>query len=109
MTAQKRLSGVLAPVVTPFKRDLSPDRERYVRHCKWLLANGCRGLAVFGTNSEANSLSVDERMVLLETLIQEGVPAAALIPGMGCCPLTDPVRLTRKATALGFSVCLCLT
>src|SRR6266702_4185712 len=84
MTAPKRLSGVLAPVVTPFKRDLSPDRERYVRHCKWLLANGCRGLAVFGTNSEANSLSVDERMVLLETLIQEGVPAAALMPGTGC-------------------------
>src|SRR5712691_2778777 len=101
MTAPKRLSGVLAPVVTPFKRDLSPDRERYVRHCKWLLANGCRGLAVFGTNSEANSLSVDERMVLLETLIQEGVPAAALMPGTGCCALTDSVRLTAHATPLG--------
>src|SRR5207245_383658 len=93
--------GVLAPVVTPFKRDLSPDRERYVRHCKWRLANGCRGLAVFGTNSEANSLSVDERMVLLETLIQEGVPATALMPGTGCCALTDSVRLTAHATALG--------
>src|SRR5437867_10841117 len=101
MTAPKRLSGVLAPVVTPFKRDLSPDRERYVRLCKWLLANGCRGLAVFGTNSEANSLSVDERMVLLETLIQEGVPAAALMPGTGCCALTDSVRLTAHAAALG--------
>ncbi len=101
MTAPKRLSGVLAPVVTPFKRDLSPDRERYVRHCKWLLANGCRGLAVFGTNSEANSLSIDERMVLLETLIQEGVPATALMPGTGCCALTDSVRLTAHATALG--------
>ena len=101
MTATTRLSGVLAPVVTPFKRDLSPDPERYVRHCKWLLANGCRGLAVFGTNSEANSLSVEERMVLLETLIQEGVPAAALMPGTGCCALTDSVRLTAHATALG--------
>src|SRR5258705_5456258 len=101
MTAPKRLSGVLAPVVTPFKRDLSPDRERYVRHCKWLLANGCRGLAVFGTNSEANSLSVDERMVLLETLVQEGVPATALMPGTGCCALTDSVRLTAHAVALG--------
>jgi len=66
-----------------------------------LLANGCRGLAVFGTNSEANSLSVDERMVLLETLIQEGVPAAALMPGTGCSALTDSVRLTAHATALG--------
>src|SRR5213592_854275 len=101
MTAPKRLSGVLAPVVTPFKRDLSPDRGRYVRHCKWLLANGCRGLAVFGTNSEANSLFVEERMVLLETLVQEGVPADRLMPGTGCCALTDSVRLTAHATALG--------
>jgi len=100
MPAQ-RLSGVLSPVVTPFKRDLSPDRGRYVRHCKWLLANDCRGLAVFGTNSEANSLSVEERMVLLETLIQEGVPADRLMPGTGCCALSDSVRLTAHATALG--------
>jgi 4-hydroxy-tetrahydrodipicolinate synthase len=96
-----RLSGVLAPVVTPFKRDLSPDSARYVGHCKWLLANGCRGLAVFGTNSEANSLSVDERMTLLETLIQEGVPADRLMPGTGMCALSDSVRLTAHAVALG--------
>ena len=101
MTAPKRLSGVLAPVVTPFKADLSPDRARYVRHCKWLLAHGCAGLAVFGTNSEANSLSVDERMVLLETLVQEGVPAQRLMPGTGCCALSDSVRLTSHAVALG--------
>jgi 4-hydroxy-tetrahydrodipicolinate synthase len=108
MTAPKRLSGVLAPVVTPFKADLSPDRARYVRHCKWLLASGCRGLAVFGTNSEANSLSVEERMVLLETLVQEGVPAAALMPGTGCCALSDSVRLTSHAVALGCSGVLML-
>jgi len=101
MTAAKRITGVLAPVVTPFKRDLSPDHDRYVRHCKWLLASGCRGLAVFGTNSEANSLSVEERMTLLETLVQEGVPADRLMPGTGCCALTDSVRLTAHAVALG--------
>ncbi len=96
-----RITGVLAPVVTPFKRDYSPDAARYVGHCKWLLASGCRGLAVFGTNSEANSLSVDERMVLLETLIQEGVPAGKLMPGTGMCALSDSVRLTAHAVALG--------
>jgi 4-hydroxy-tetrahydrodipicolinate synthase len=100
MPAQ-RLSGVLAPVVTPFKRDLSPDAARYAGHCKWLLADGCRGLAVFGTNSEANSLSVDERMVLLEALVQEGVPAEKLMPGTGMCALTDSARLTAHAVTLG--------
>ena len=96
-----RLTGVLAPVVTPFRRDLSPDPERYARHCKWLLANGCAGLAVFGTNSEANSLSVDERMALLETLVQAGVPPGKLMPGSGTCALTDSVRLTAHAVKLG--------
>jgi 4-hydroxy-tetrahydrodipicolinate synthase len=97
----KRLAGVLSPVVTPFKADLSPDSERYVRHCKWLLANGCSGLAVFGTNSEANSLSADERMVLLEILVQNGVPADKLMPGTGCSALSDSVRLTAHAAKLG--------
>ena len=101
MTAPNRLTGVLAPVVTPFKKDLSPDRARYVRHCKWLLANGCRGLAVFGTNSEANSLSAEERIALLEALVEGGVPAERLMPGTGCCALTDSVRLTAHAVKLG--------
>ena len=97
----QRIQGVLSPAVTPFRRDLSPDPERYVRHCKWLLAHGCAGLAVFGTNSEANSLSVDERMLLLETLIQGGVPPSALLPGTGMCALPDSVRLTAHAVRLG--------
>ena len=96
-----RIQGVLSPVVTPFKRDLSPDPERYLRHCKWLLAHGCSGLAVFGTNSEANSLSVDERMLLLEALVQGGVPASKLMSGTGMCALTDTVRLTAHAVKLG--------
>ena len=47
-----------------------------MRHCQWLLTRGLRGLAVFGTNCEANSLSVDEKLELLDTLVEEGVPAA---------------------------------
>jgi 4-hydroxy-tetrahydrodipicolinate synthase len=97
----QRLRGVLSPVVTPFKKDYAPDAQRFARHCKWLLAHGCSGLAVFGTNSEANSLSADERMTLLEQLVEGGVPASQLMPGTGCCALTDSVRLTAHAVKLG--------
>src|SRR2546421_258695 len=62
------IRGVLAPVVTPFKADLAPDRERFIRHCQWLLSQNC-GLAPFGTTSEANSMSTDERISLLEALL----------------------------------------
>jgi len=97
----ERMRGVLAPVVTPFRRDLSPDPERFAQHCRWLLDHGCTGLAVFGTNSEANSLSVGERKDLLSQLVESGVPADRLVPGTGCCALTDTVELTAHAAKLG--------
>lgn len=94
------MSGVLAPVVTPFKHDLTPDRQRYVSHCQWLLSQNC-GLAVFGTNSEANSLSVEERMRLLDTLIESEIDPARMMPGTGCCSVTDTVTLTKHAVGHG--------
>jgi 4-hydroxy-tetrahydrodipicolinate synthase len=96
----KRITGVLAPVVTPFKADLSPDAGRFVGHSRWLLSNNV-GLAIFGTNSEANSLSVDEKIDLLDQLASAGVDPALLMPGTGCCALTDSVRLTAHAMKLG--------
>ena len=95
-----RIRGVLAPVVTPFKNDLSPDRERLIAHCKWLLARDC-GLAVFGTNSEANSLSFDERAMLLDELVAAGIDPARMIPGTGCCSITETVNLTTQAVKHG--------
>jgi 4-hydroxy-tetrahydrodipicolinate synthase len=102
-----RITGVLSPVVTPFKADLSPDTERFVRQCKWLVANNV-GLAVFGTNSEANSLAADERMALLEKLVEAGIDPARMMPGTGCCALTDSVRLTAHAVKLGCAGALML-
>jgi len=94
------MSGVFAPVITPFQSDLSPDAGRLIRHCRWLLANDV-GLAVFGTNSEGNSLSVDERIVLLDSLVDAGLDPARMMPGTGCAAFTDTVRLTAHAVKLG--------
>ena len=96
----QRIAGVLSPVCTPFKADLTPDHERFVRHCRWLLSQNA-GLAVFGTNSEGNSLSLEERMELLDRLVQEGIDPGRMMPGVGCCALTDTTRLTAHAVKLG--------
>jgi len=97
---QDRLSGVLCPVVTPFDNRLAPDAARLAAQCHWLLSQGV-GLAVFGTNSEANSMSVDEKLELLVGLTEAGIDPGRLMPGTGCCALTDTVRLTAHATRLG--------
>src|SRR6059036_1740958 len=94
------IRGVLAPVVTPFKADLSPDSQRLIAHCKWLLSQNC-GLAVFGTNSEANSLSLEERLNLLDELVAAGVDPARMMPGTGCCSIMETVKLTKQAVGHG--------
>ena len=58
-------------------------------------------LAIFGTNSEGNSLSEEERTDLLEGLIDAGIDPTRMMPGTGCCSLSETVRLTSRAVSLG--------
>jgi 4-hydroxy-tetrahydrodipicolinate synthase len=102
MAKKRNFSGVIAPVLTPFGEDGGPDSQRFVEHCQWLMADGCTGLAPFGTTSEGNSLGVDERMELLEELVDSGdVDAGKLMPGTGACSLADAIVLTKHAVELG--------
>jgi 4-hydroxy-tetrahydrodipicolinate synthase len=99
-TGTARVTGVFAPVLTPFRSDLAPDATLLAQHSRWLLDQGA-GLALFGTTSEANSLAVDERIELLDQLFGDGVDPTRVIAGTGTCALTDSVRLTAHATGLG--------
>jgi 4-hydroxy-tetrahydrodipicolinate synthase len=108
MPKARNFSGVIAPLVTPFGDDGAPDPERFVGHADWLMRNGCNGLAPFGTTSEANSLGLDERMEMLEELVDAGVDAAKLLPGTGMCALTDAITLTEHAVEQGVGGCLML-
>lgn len=99
MTARK--IELFVPAITPFAADLSVDTARFVSHAKGLIAGGAHGLAPFGTTSEANSLTVSERMAALEALIDAGIPAGQLIPGTGCCAAGDTIALSKHATELG--------
>ena len=96
-----KLSGVYCPVLTPFDKQFSPDVGKFIELSKNLLNQGCHGLAIFGTTGEANSLSVEERIGLLDALIKSGIPAELVVPGTGCCAITDTLTLTRYALDAG--------
>jgi 4-hydroxy-tetrahydrodipicolinate synthase len=96
----KRLQGILSPVLTPFNADYTPDPDRFIRHCRWLLDQDV-GLAVFGTNSEANSMTVGEKRQLLDALLEAGLPAGRMMPGTGASALPDAIELTKHAVQAG--------
>lgn len=106
-TIQPSLEGIFSPVLTPFLDDGSPDFVRFTRHCRWLLDQEV-GLAIFGTNSEANSLSLTEKRALLDSLLEAGLPSTRMMPGTGACALPDTIELTRHAVSSGCSGVLML-
>ena len=101
MAADDTFTSVLVPVLTPFGDDLAPDPKRFVDQCQRLLAEGAAGLAVFGTTSEANSMAADERMRLLDALLDAGVAPDRLMPGTGACSITEAIRVNRHAVERG--------
>lgn len=105
--ATPRIQGVLSPVLTPFDADHTPDPDRFIRHCRWLLDQDV-GLAIFGTNSEANSMSVAEKRKLFDALLEAGLPPARMMPGTGCCAIPDSIELTKRAVQAGVAGVLML-
>jgi 4-hydroxy-tetrahydrodipicolinate synthase len=92
------LPAVLSPVLTPFKADGSPDAQKLLKQCNWLEANGV-GQAIFGTNSEANSMSDPQKMSTLTALIEGGLNPEHMMPGTGATSIDATVTMTKHAVA----------
>ena len=93
--------GVNVAVLTAMRPDLTIDLDLMAAHCRWLLAQGANGLGVLGTTGEANSLGISERIHLMEGLVERGLPANRMLPGVGVPALTDTVAMARRAAELG--------
>ncbi|WFU69460.1 dihydrodipicolinate synthase family protein [Bradyrhizobium sp. CB2312] len=93
--------GVFSAALTPLDAELAPDHARFVAHCRYLLDEGCDGIALLGTTGEANSFSIAERTALLEAAIAGGIRPNQLLPGTGVAAFTDTVVLTRHALSVG--------
>lgn len=96
-----QLAGVFAANVTPFDpRTGAVDHGWFGRHLAYLKAHGCDGVVPMGTNGEGPSLSLAERMAVIET-VMAAADGLTVVPGTGCASLVDTVELTRFALAAG--------
>ncbi|PWT84232.1 MAG: dihydrodipicolinate synthase family protein [Proteobacteria bacterium] len=100
--------GALAALVTPFTGALEPDSDLLFAHGRWLLANGCTGLVMLATAGEANSLSLRQRVGMIDAAGGAGMPFGQMIIGGGSCALDDAVTMTRAIAAAGAAAALLL-
>ena len=90
------LPAVLAPVISPFNAQGRIDVQKLLKQCQWLRSNDA-GIALFGTNSESNSVSAEEKMEVLEKLIASGLDPKVTMPGTGACSVAETVFMTSTA------------
>jgi 4-hydroxy-tetrahydrodipicolinate synthase len=101
MSAATPLRGVFSPILTPVDENLNPDATRLAEFGRYLLDNGCHGLVVFGTTSEATSFSLKERIALVDGLLEAGLPADKLVIGTGTAAITETAELSAHAVNAG--------
>jgi dihydrodipicolinate synthase/N-acetylneuraminate lyase len=72
----REIEGVYVANVTPMKNDasLSVDVDSYLAHLSWLAEMGVRGVVPFGTNGEGPSLTLEEKLHVLEELFARDLP-----------------------------------
>lgn len=97
----KKMTGVMTPILTPFNDDLSFAPDLYLEQAKWLLDQGIHYISPFGTTGEALSMTIAERLTAVDVLINGGIDPAVLMPGTGLCNLEDTVELCRHAIDRG--------
>ena len=74
------ITGVYCASATPVLADLTPNLPAFAAHCRWLISEGCDGVALLGTTGEANSFSSAERKAILESALTAGLQPGQLMP-----------------------------
>src|SRR5882724_11547305 len=89
MTGLPRNNALIAAVATPIGPDLRPGSRLLVERCRFLLAEGCDGIALFGTTGEGAEFAVEDRQLAQESLLAAGIAPARLIVYVGALALPD--------------------
>ena len=97
-------AGVYTASLTPLLDSFEPNIPALIRHAQWLLDEGSDGVALLGSTGESNSMTVEQRLSIIEQSALE-LPPDRLMMGTGSCALQDAVRLTQASVNAGvFSV-----
>ena len=62
------IKGIYAAGVSIFNKDLSLNIDKTIFHAEKLIQNGCHGVVVFGSTGQAQLISVQEKIQLINKL-----------------------------------------
>jgi 4-hydroxy-tetrahydrodipicolinate synthase len=96
-----RLGTVLTAMVTPFKPDGALDTDTAGRLATHLVDSGCDGLVVSGTTGESPTTTDDEKVALLQAVLDAVGDRAKVVAGVGTYDTAHSVHGAKLAAAQG--------
>ncbi len=104
---KQKLSGVFAPVVTPFVDDV-PDLDALAYDLTQLRKTNLKGFFALGSNGEYKSLTDEERLLVLEVFAQEKGDKVVMV-GTGCESTKETIEKSHVAAQMDFDYVSVLT
>ena len=103
-----KVSGVYCAAITPINHDYSVNKDLYLRHCQSLMKKGLDGLVLFGTNGEASSFSIQEKIECIQFLTDNKIDPQVMITGTGSSSLREAIELNKFSSNIGVKASLLL-
>ena len=96
----KKVTGVFAPISTPFIDD-EVAFDEFKENIKKYSQTPLNGYLVLGSNGENKSLTEDEKLKLLEIVLQEKAVHQLVMAGTGYESTRQTIAFSKKVQALG--------
>ena len=93
--------GVIPAITTPFDGRLGVDHGALAAHASWMVDEGCVGVVPGGSLGEAATLTYDEKIAVVRTLVETLGDRAPVIPGVAALATDQAVRFARDVEAAG--------
>jgi 4-hydroxy-tetrahydrodipicolinate synthase len=104
-----RLTGVSVAMVTPFNKDESINEEQIRNLVNFLIDKGVNGLVPVGTTGEFVNMTFEERLRVIEIVVDEANGRVPVIAGTGESGTKMVIDATNAASDLGADAVLIVT
>jgi 4-hydroxy-tetrahydrodipicolinate synthase len=101
-------TGVIPANTTQFKADYSVDLAATAKHAQWLIECGCTGIVPLGSLGESATLTFNEKVEILKTLVAALDGKAPVMAGIASLSTLEAVALAKAAEAAGCSALMVL-
>ncbi len=93
--------GIYVAMLTPFSEDGSINEEELRRIVDFLIESGVHGLFPVSTVGEYIHMSQEEKVGLMEIVVDQNRGRVRVTPGVGTTNSADSILLARKAKEMG--------